>query len=103
MLYAYFPEEITTQTYFHVVSVSFVAYCCESLQFILMFAICFRVCDKRFTSVYVTSYATMSNMAGTMHNFYIYKLVDMLDIYYPQLMISVVSIVGVLFLVRELL
>ena len=49
----------------------------------MMNAMMLRICDKKITSVYVTALATLSNLCGTVHTFYIYRVVDQFDIYYP--------------------
>lgn len=55
-------------------------------------ALILRVCDKKITSIYVTALATFSNFTGSIHTFYIYRVVDHFDIYYPQVVISIISV-----------
>ena len=67
-----------------------------NLWFSTLFAIIFKITDKRIAGIHITLLASLTNFCQFVHKFYIFELVDRFGIFVPQAMMSAVSIIACL-------
>ena len=94
VLLATFPakEDFTVWTTVHVTAVTLVADLMNEFEFVTAFGILLKYVDKRISGIHVTVLAAMYNMCQFLHKLYIFKLIDVFGIFYPQAIISCVSL-----------
>jgi len=92
-----FPTKVEDQTSFwnlaHLGTFNFLSDVIMSFRMVTFYSIVFKIADKRISGIHITLLASLSNMCFMGHKFYIYKVVEMFDIWIPQAVISVVVIV----------
>ena len=100
VLLATFPpvEEITFYTTVHVTILTLLNELVSSFVFVTEFAILMANTDKRISALHVTVLGSMSNLSSFLHKTYIFKLIDMFGIYYPQTIISGIGLIVFLLL-----
>jgi len=59
---------------------------------VTLFAIIFRITDKRIAGIHITMMASLTNQCQFMHKFYIFALVDKFGIFIPQAVISAIAL-----------
>lgn len=62
-----------------------------NLRFVTLFAILFKITDKRIAGIHITLMASLTNQCSFMHKFYIWRLVDHFGIFYPQAVITIIG------------
>mmetsp|Transcript_36919 Transcript_36919/g.48527 ORF Transcript_36919/g.48527 Transcript_36919/m.48527 type:complete len:174 (-) Transcript_36919:114-635(-) len=94
VLLATFPakEDFTVWTTVHVTVVTLLTDLIGEFEFVTAFGILLKYTDKRISGIHVTVLAAMYNMSSFLHKLYIFKLVDLFGIFYPQAVISCISI-----------
>ena len=91
-------EEMTYQTTIHVSIVQMVVDLIENFEFVTQFAILLKNTDKRIAGIHVTLLAAMTNMCSFLHKLYIFKVIDVFGIFYPQAVILGISLILWLFM-----
>ena len=94
VLLTFFPakEDITMWTTVHVTAVTLTADLVSSFEFVTAFGILMKFTDKRISGIHVTVLAAMYNLSEFLHKLYIFKLIDVFGIVYPQIVIACVAI-----------
>ena len=94
VLLATFPakEDFTVWTTVHVTAVTLVADLMNEFEFVTAFGILLKYVDKRISGIHVTVLAAMYNMCQFLHKLYIFKLIDVFGIFYPQAIIGCISL-----------
>ena len=94
VLLATFPsqDETTQATYFHVTAVLFFVDLIQNFEFVTAFAIMMKVTDKRISGIHITVLAAMYNFGEFIHKFYIFRVVDIFGIFYPQVILATIAI-----------
>jgi len=91
-----FPTELEKQTSFwnlaHVASFNFLSDVLMSFRMVTFYSIVFKIADKRISGIHITLLASLSNMCFMGHKLYIYKVVEMFDIWVPQAVLSIIVI-----------
>ena len=67
-----------------------------NLWFVTLFAIIFKIVDKRITGIHITMLASLTNQCQFVHKFYIFELVERFGIFIPQGIITFISLVSCL-------
>jgi len=95
-----FPtEQADQQTYKHIAHVGAVTLLTElagNLWFVTLFAIIFKITDKRIAGIHITLMASLTNQCQFVHKFYIFALVEQFGIFIPQAAISIIALVACL-------
>ena len=94
VLLQFFPakEDFTVWTTVHVTVVTLIADLINEFEFVTAFGILLKYVDKRISGIHVTVLAAMYNMCQFLHKLYIFKLIDIFGIFYPQAVIFCVSL-----------
>ena len=80
--------DITFYTTAHVTILTLLNDLVSNFVYVAEFAILMKYTDKRISGIHVTVLAAMSNMCSFLHKTYIFKLIDLFGIYYPQAVIA---------------
>ena len=80
----------------HVAAVTVACELTSNLWFVTLFAIIFKIVDKRITGIHITLLASLTNQCQFVHKFYIFELVERFGIFLPQALTSIVSLVALL-------
>ena len=85
-------DEITVFTTAHVTVVTLVVDLVNEFEFVTAFGILLKYTDKRISGIHVTVLAAMYNMCQFLHKLYIFKLIDLFGIYYPQIVLGTIAL-----------
>lgn len=84
---ATFPKEQTEQQSMsnltHVAVVTLLTELSGNLWFVTLFAIIFKITDKRIAGIHITLLASLTNFCQFVHKFYIFELVERFGIFIP--------------------
>ena len=83
---------MTVWTTVHVTVVFLVSDLVQNFEFVTAFGILLKCTDKRISGIHVTVLAALYTQCEFLHKIYIFKLIDMFGIYYPQMVIAGISI-----------
>lgn len=86
-------ESISQWTTAHVLSVNLFSDLLSGFEYVAAFGILFSRTDKRISGIHATVLASMSNMSSYLHKFYIFKLIDLFGIFYPQIVIGLTTLI----------
>ena len=78
---------------FHVTATTMACDLSANLWFVTLFAILFKIVDKRITGIHITLLASLTNQCQFVHKFYIFELVDRLGIFIPQGITTALSLI----------
>ena len=89
-----FPQkdQISMYTTVHVTAVTLVVDLVGNFEFVTAFGILLKHTDKRISAIHVTVLAAMYNLCEFLHKTYIFKLIDVFGIYYPQAVIFCIGL-----------
>ena len=77
----------------HIAAVQLVTDLAENISFVIEFSIVSKIVDKRIAGIYITTFASLMNLTKFGHKFYIYKAVDQFDIFLPQAVLTIGSLI----------
>lgn len=66
----------------------------STFEQVTTFAFTLSVADKRISGIYVTFFACCTNMTYLIHKLYVFRVVDYFGIYQPQVVLTVISVIG---------
>mmetsp|Transcript_9132 Transcript_9132/g.25671 ORF Transcript_9132/g.25671 Transcript_9132/m.25671 type:complete len:478 (+) Transcript_9132:57-1490(+) len=91
-----FPvEQADQQSRLNLAHVAFVTLFTElsgTLWFVTLFAIIFKIVDKKIAGMHITLLASLTNQCQFIHKFYLFEFVDRLGIFIPQAVLTVISL-----------
>lgn len=91
-------EQQNPNNLLHVTAVTLATELSANLWFVTLFAIIFKIVDKRITGIHITLLASLTNQCQFVHKFYIFELVDRMGIFIPQGITTVISLVALLWM-----
>ena len=90
-------EDINMYTTIHVTIVTLIADLVANFEFVTAFGILMKYTDKRISGIHVTVLAAIYNLCEFLHKLYIFKLIDMFGIQYPQVVLLAIALTVWLF------
>ena len=85
-------EDINMYTTIHVTIVTLIADLVANFEFVTAFGILMKYTDKRISGIHVTVLAAIYNLCEFLHKLYIFKLIDMFGIQYPQVVLLAIAL-----------
>lgn len=56
-----------------------------------MYEVLFKVTDKRISGIHLTLMASLTNQTSMVHKFYVFRVVDKFDIFWPQAILTLIA------------
>lgn len=102
-LYPLIGEADSWQNISHVIASNTLNSICANAQFTATFTIIMRSADKRILGLHLTLLASISNASFLIHKVYIYKVIDLLGLFKPNIALCLISLAYALWKRKEIL